>query len=127
MSGTAYQILRLISRIRRTDERAREEQSGAETPPSEAADRVQISTMAREQANRVADMIRLPPGTPVSAATIVDQKPLPLATLMELERRAGSFMHPPFKPTPGPAPIPRAKVSTAMVANPGSLRNLRTA
>jgi hypothetical protein len=74
-----------------------------------SADRVELSARARVQAAEAAASWRLPPGTPVSAASIVETAPLPAVTLAELERRAGSFMRPPLIPTPPAAAIPRAR------------------
>ena len=108
MAGSGYQILRLISHLRHV--RGEGGNRGVQPAPmAGGADRVRLSEKAREQAAQVAELIRLPPGTPVAVASIVDQSPLPLATRIELERRAGSFMHPPQVPSPAPAPIPRAR------------------
>ena len=108
MAGSSYQILRLIERLRHA--RGDSAPHGAEDSAAIAAvDRVRLSEKAREQSAQIASMIRLPPGTPVAVASIVDQESIPLPTRIELERRAGSFMHPPQQPVPGPVPIPRAR------------------
>jgi len=106
MAVSSYQVQRLISRLRR---RPAPSEPAAPAAPGglSPADLVQLSERARSQAAQVAASLRLPPGTPVSAATIVDEAPLPPATLRELERRAGSFMRPPLLPAPEAPPFPR--------------------
>ena len=72
MAVSGYQILRLVTRMRR--ERA--DESLADQPldavPAANIDRVRLSEKAREQSEQVAQMLRLPPGTPVAVATIVE-------------------------------------------------------
>jgi hypothetical protein len=111
MAYSSYQVQRMVTRLRRARQSAARAlgiapESAAAGP---GADRVQLSLRAREQAAAVADSLRLPPGTPVSPATIVDDAPLALPIRIELERRAGSFMRPPLVPAPAQTPIPRAR------------------
>jgi hypothetical protein len=107
MAHSSYQVQRLMERL----QRARAGDAAA-APPQEAGglevDRVRLSERARAQAAAVAGMLRLPAGTPVSPATIVDDAPLPAAIRIELERRAGSFMRPPLPPSERIV-IPRAR------------------
>src|SRR5579862_3753712 len=107
MTVSSYQILRLVTRVLR--EGAADREPEASRPPAPSFDRVELSIRAREQAAEAALSLRLPPGAAVRVATIVDTVELPIATRSELERRAGSFMHPPQPPNPASPPIPRAR------------------
>lgn len=122
MAYSSYQVQRMVTRLRRARQAAAQAlgQSagsaesgsaamGAREPAGTGYDRVRLSERALAQAAEAAASIRLPPGTPVSPAMVVDDAPLPLATRIELERRAGSFMRPPLAPCPPPAPIPRVR------------------
>ena len=111
MANSSYQVQRMVTRLRRARQAAALALGGVpeSAAAASAADRVQLSLRAREQAAAVADSLRLPAGTPVSPATIVDGAPLPLPIRIELERRAGSFMRPPLMPVPPPAPIHRVR------------------
>jgi hypothetical protein len=110
MGYSTYQVQRLMARLKR--ERRPRSEAESEAAPSAAplpgTDRVRLSELARAQIGAAAEVLRLPAGTPVSPATIVDDSPLPPAVRSELERRAGSFMRPPLPP-PARVPIPRAR------------------
>jgi hypothetical protein len=120
MATSSYQVQRMVSRLRRARQSAARALGVAPDAASAGADRVQLSLRAREQAAAAADSLRLPAGTPVSPATIVDDAPLPLPVRIELERRAGSFMRPPLAPAPSPAAIPRVRRKREAQAEPDS-------
>ena len=121
MASSSYQVQRMVTRLRRVRQAAAEAPGSgaglaggaagrvAREPAESGFDPVRLSERARAQAAEAAASIRLPPGTPVAAAIIVDDTPLPLPTRIELERRAGSFMRPPLAPDPAPTPIPRIR------------------
>lgn len=109
MNYSTYQVQRLMTLLRRGRDRFGGSPKGDASSRPGGFDRVLLSERAKAQAAEIAASIRLPAGPAVSTATIVDDSPLPLPTRIELERRAGSFMHPPQKPTPGPIPIPRVR------------------
>jgi len=111
MAYSSYQVQRMVARLRHARQAAARALGVASEPAAAGpeTDRVQLSLRAREQVAAVADSLRLPAGTPVSPATIEDRVPLPLPVRSELERRAGSFMHPPVVPATAQVPIPRAR------------------
>jgi hypothetical protein len=130
MAYSSYQVQRMVTRLRRARQAAAQAlglgaggaEAGSEAdvsrePARTGFDRVQLSERALAQAAEAAASIRLPPGTPVSPAIVVDDTPLPLPTRIELERRAGSFMRPPLAPYPAPAPIPRIRRGGAAAAD----------
>lgn len=122
MAVSSYQVQRFISRLRRGF--AAPEAAGAPAPGKMSqADLVQLSERARSQAAQAAASLRLPAGTPVPVATIVDDAPLAPETLRELERRAGSFMRPPLAPAPGVPPFPRARRPSSPAEAPEPLRD----
>ena len=111
MGYSSFQVQRLMTRLRRARQAAQTAPAAAPEQSASAPgpDLVRLSRLAQAQAAETAEEIRLPPGAPVTTASIVDREPVPLPTRIELERRAGSFMRPPHPPSPGPLPIPRAR------------------
>ncbi len=100
MRYSSYQIERLLERLR---------QWLGQPAPRRWHDPVRVS---RRGATAAARLERTEPPPPLaSLAAVRDRQRRPPAVEYEQERRAGSFLEPPYPETPAP-PIPRARHRT---------------
>jgi len=103
MPLTGFQVERVLERLRALRRRAL-----GDGPPRTPTDPVRVSPEAEQRAEQAA-----PAPTPPSAhgqglpVDVRDEAPRDPVVTYELERRAGSFMMPPYVPRPRPASIPR--------------------
>lgn len=102
MAATSYQMERLLDRLRRL----RGWFAGSAHRPSARADPVQVTPLAWKRARAVAGP---PAGRPRQGgiAGVAEPGRYPPLVEAERERRAGSFMRPPYPDQPPASHIPR--------------------
>lgn len=114
MAATSYQMERLLDRLRRL----RGWFAGSAHRPSARADPVQVTKLAWERARAVAGppagtprQSGPPAGTPRQGgiAGVAEPGRYPPLVEAERERRAGSFMRPPYPEQPPASHIPRLR------------------
>lgn len=103
MNASSYQIERLLRRLQAW-------LGGPERGASVAPERVVLTPEARAQAQPGEEPAGPAPGpeeAPVSPADLADRRAHPPVVEEELERRAGTFMEPPYPETPPGSRVPK--------------------